>query len=50
MLLYKYTKITLKVLVMGTTIVMALLTDEFLLFGNIGDSSGFVIKTEKYIR
>ena len=32
---------------MGTTIVMALLTKEFLLFGNIGDSSGFVIKNKK---
>lgn len=29
---------------MGTTLVMALFTKEFLLFGNIGDSSGFVIK------
>ena len=32
---------------MGTTLVLALLTKEFLLFGNIGDSSGFVIKNEK---
>ena len=32
---------------MGTTIVLALLTNEFLLFGNIGDSSGFVIKKGK---
>ena len=29
---------------MGTTIVTALLSKEYLLFGNIGDSSGFVIK------
>ena len=29
---------------MGTTIVTALLTKDYLLFGNIGDSSGFVIK------
>ncbi len=29
---------------MGTTVVLALLTDEFLLFGNIGDSSGFIVK------
>ena len=29
---------------MGTTLVMAILTDEFLLFGNVGDSSGFVMK------
>ena len=32
---------------MGTTIVMALLTKDFLLFGNIGDSSGYVIKNKK---
>ena len=29
---------------MGTTIVLALITPAFLLFGNLGDSSGFVIK------
>ena len=32
---------------MGTTLVIALLTDSYLLFGNIGDSSGFVIKDSK---
>ena len=32
---------------MGTTAVMALLTNEFLIFGNIGDSSGFVLKNGK---
>ena len=32
---------------MGTTVVMAILTDNFLLFGNIGDSSGFVMKGGK---
>lgn len=32
---------------MGTTTVMALLTDSYLLFGNIGDSSGFVLKNGK---
>ena len=32
---------------MGTTLVMAIITDEFLLFGNIGDSSGYVIKNEQ---
>ena len=31
---------------MGTTLVMAILTDEFLLFGNVGDSSGFVMKDD----
>jgi len=29
---------------MGTTIVIALYTKEYLIFGNIGDSSGFVMK------
>lgn len=29
---------------MGTTLVMAVLTHDFLLFGNVGDSSGFVMK------
>lgn len=29
---------------MGTTLVCAILTNDFLLFGNIGDSSGFIIK------
>lgn len=32
---------------MGTTLVLALLTNDFLLFGNIGDSSGYVIKNTK---
>lgn len=32
---------------MGTTVVMALLTKEFLMFANIGDSSGFVLKGDK---
>jgi len=32
---------------MGTTLVMAVLTKDFLLFGNVGDSSGFVMKDEK---
>ena len=32
---------------MGTTMVLAVMTDSFLLFGNIGDSSGYVIKNDK---
>jgi protein phosphatase len=32
---------------MGTTTVMALVTKDYLLFGNIGDSSGFVYKNGK---
>lgn len=29
---------------MGTTLVMAILTNDYLLLGNVGDSSGFVLK------
>ena len=29
---------------MGTTLVLAILTKDYLLFGNIGDSSGFILK------
>lgn len=29
---------------MGTTLVLAIITQEYILFGNIGDSSGFVVK------
>ena len=32
---------------MGTTLVVAILTKEYLLCGNIGDSSGFVMKSNK---
>ena len=32
---------------MGTTLVMAIITKEYILFGNIGDSSGFVMKEDK---
>ena len=32
---------------MGTTLVMAILTKNYLLFGNVGDSSGFVMKDGK---
>ena len=32
---------------MGTTLVVALVTSKYILFGNIGDSSGFVIKNDK---
>ena len=31
---------------MGTTLVLALITDKYILFGNIGDSSGFVLKND----
>ncbi len=32
---------------MGTTLVVAILTDDFLIFGNVGDSSGYVLKNGK---
>lgn len=32
---------------LGTTVVLALLTKNYLIFGNIGDSSGYVIKNKK---
>lgn len=32
---------------MGTTLVMAILTDDYLLMANIGDSSGFIYKDKK---
>lgn len=32
---------------MGTTLVVALVTKDYILFGNIGDSSGFVVKENK---
>ncbi len=32
---------------MGTTLVVAIVTANYLLFGNIGDSSGFVMKEDK---
>ncbi len=32
---------------MGTTLVLAIITSDYILFGNIGDSSGFVVKNSK---
>ena len=32
---------------LGTTLVLALLTEKFLIFGNIGDSSGYVLRKNK---
>ncbi len=46
-LIYKYTEDHPESLGMGTTFVCAILTDSFLLYGNIGDSSGFAIKDGK---
>lgn len=43
----KYANSNPECLGMGTTLVVAILTEEFLIFGNIGDSSGFVLKNDK---
>lgn len=45
--IYKYTNEHPESEGMGTTLVLALVTPEYLLFGNIGDSSGYVYKNEK---
>ena len=42
-----HTKVHPEAMGMGTTCVMALMTDEYLIFANIGDSSGFVLKNGK---
>lgn len=47
LLIYKYTEEHPESQGMGTTIVCALFTGEYLLFGNIGDSSGYVTKEKK---
>ena len=46
-LIYKYVAMHPESQGMGTTMVLAVLTPSFLLLGNIGDSSGFVIKNNK---
>ena len=46
-LIYKYVAEHKESSGMGTTMVLAILTKEFLLMGNIGDSSGYVIKNKK---
>ena len=46
-LIFKHEKTHPESIGMGTTLVMAVLTKDYLLFGNVGDSSGFVLKDEK---
>ena len=46
-LIYKYVAEHKESAGMGTTMVLAILTKDFLLIGNIGDSSGYVIKNKK---
>ena len=45
--IFKYVKEHPESKGMGTTLVMAISTDEYLLIANIGDSSGFVLKDNK---
>jgi PPM family protein phosphatase len=45
--IFKYTDIHEESKGMGTTLVVAILTEEYLIFGNIGDSSGYVMKDGK---
>ena len=45
--IYKYTSENPESTGMGTTLVLSVLTKNFLLFGNIGDSSGYVLRNEK---
>lgn len=42
--IYKYTEENPESAGMGTTIVLSVFTSDYLLFGNIGDSSGYVYK------
>lgn len=46
-LIYKYVSMHKESSGMGTTLVLAILSKTFLLIGNIGDSSGYVIKNKK---
>ena len=45
--IFSYTAVHEESKGMGTTLVLAIYTKEYLLFGNVGDSSGFVLKTDK---
>ncbi len=46
-LIFQYEKTHAESKGMGATLVMAIVTKEYILFGNIGDSSGFVMKENK---
>lgn len=45
--IFEYEKKNPESVGMGTTLVLALYTKDYLLFGNIGDSSGYVVKNNK---
>jgi protein phosphatase len=44
--IFKYTSENPESKGMGTTLVISILTKDYLVFGNVGDSSGFVIKDD----
>lgn len=44
--IFKYAELHPESKGLGTTLVIAILTDNYILYGNIGDSSGYVIKNE----
>ena len=46
-LIFQYEKTHPESKGMGTTLVLAILTKDYLLFGNVGDSSGFVMKDDR---
>ncbi len=46
-LIFSYAKDHVESKGMGTTLVLAIITKEYVLIGNIGDSSGFVMKDSK---
>ena len=46
-LIFKYTDENPESKGMGTTLVLSVITKDYILFGNIGDSSGFVMKDKK---
>ena len=46
-MIFKYTEEHEEAKGMGTTLVLAIITDDYILFGNIGDSSGYVVKDSK---
>lgn len=45
--IFKYTDEFKESKGMGTTLVLALVTDDYILFANVGDSSGYVVKKNK---
>lgn len=45
--IFKYTEENPESKGMGTTLVLSIVTNDYILFGNIGDSSGFVMKDQK---